>query len=447
MASPLQDFVHQTQWTDISPATQQMARRCLLDLLGVAASGTQTRLSRLIRRHATDQFASHSQGARLLFDGRPCSASGAALANGMTIDSIDAHDGYKPVKGHAGCGVLAGLLALHETTSENTISEAELLTGLVIGYEIACRAGASLHNSVTDYHTSGAWVAVAVAAIGARILKLSHDQTRHAIGIAEYHGPRSQMMRCIDHPTMLKDGSGWGAMAGVSAALLARDGFTGAPAVTVEAESQSSFWNTLGTQWLIEDQYFKPYPVCRWAQSAVIAAMQLQEQHGFTESDIKKIKVGSFHESVRLATTNPVTTEQAQYSLPFPVAAALVQRQLTVNEIDGNGLTDDRVNALSSAMELYEVDAYNAVFPQRRISEVVIELHDGRTLESGPVEANGDPEIPLTESDIDNKFILFAEPVLGQSHTAQLHSHIKNMGNAPDISVFNSLIYQTGTEL
>ena len=55
-------------------------------------------------------------------------------------------------------------------------------------------------------------------------------QLRHALGIAEFHAPRSQMMRCIDYPTMLKDGSGWGAMAGVSAAYLAADGFTGAPA-------------------------------------------------------------------------------------------------------------------------------------------------------------------------------------------------------------------------
>jgi 2-methylcitrate dehydratase PrpD len=59
---------------------------------------------------------------------------------------------------------------------------------------------------------------LATAAITARQLKLTKAQTREAIGIAEYHGPRSKMMRVIDAPTMVKDGSGWGAMAGVSAA-------------------------------------------------------------------------------------------------------------------------------------------------------------------------------------------------------------------------------------
>jgi len=101
------DFIHQLQWADIPTSSQHMARRCLLDLLGVAASGTRTQLAHIIRDYALGQFGSTSAaGARLLFHRGSCSATGAALANGMTIDSIDAHDGYKPVKGHAGCGVL-----------------------------------------------------------------------------------------------------------------------------------------------------------------------------------------------------------------------------------------------------------------------------------------------------------------------------------------------------
>lgn len=444
MGQSCHEFIHHLQWQDIPTVTQQMARRCLLDLIGVAASGTQTQLAAIIRQHARDQFGSGARGARLLFDGTSCSAAGAALAGAMTIDSIDAHDGYKPVKGHAGCGVLPALLALHEVTHRDAVSEAELLTGLVIGYELACRAGASLHDSVSDYHTSGAWVALATAALGARILALNEQQTRHALGIAEYHGPRSQMMRCIDHPTMLKDGSGWGSMAGVSAAFLARDGFTGAPAITVEADSQASHWHNLGDRWLINEQYFKPYPVCRWAQSAVIAAMQLQREYQFDAADIRHIRIGSFHESVRLATANPQTTEQAQYSLPYPVAAALVHKKLSVSEIDGAGLQDQSVQQLSQSIQLHEVARYNREFPQRRISEVSIALNDGRQLESGPTEALGDPEIPLNDAQLTEKFRLFAQPVLSRHRTEQLLTHIVDMGDAAHLQTFNSLIYPPG---
>ena len=88
-------------------------------------------------------------------------------------------------------------------------------------------------------------VAVAVA----RMLGATEEEIRHAAGIAEYHGPRSQMMRCIDHPTMLRDGVGWGAPAGVSAAYLAKSGFTGAPALTCESAEAAPYWAGLGDAW------------------------------------------------------------------------------------------------------------------------------------------------------------------------------------------------------
>ena len=71
----------------------------------------------------------------------------------------------------------------------------------------------------------------------------------HAAGIGEYHGPRSQMMRCIDFPTMVRDGVGWGAPSGVSAAYLACEGFTGAPALTCDSERAQPHWTDLGNQW------------------------------------------------------------------------------------------------------------------------------------------------------------------------------------------------------
>ena len=168
--------------------------------------------------------------------------------------------------------------------------------------------------------------------LGARQLGLTQAQTREAVGIAEYHGPRSQMMRCIDAPTMVKDGSGWGAMAGVSAAYLAQDGFTGAPAITMEDPDLAGFWDDLGQNWYVEQQYIKLYPVCRWAQPAAEGAMALVRDHAVTPDQIAQIKVESFHEAKRLNAI-PTNTEQAQYSLPFSVAAALVHGTIGVREV------------------------------------------------------------------------------------------------------------------
>ena len=164
--------------------------------------------------------------ATLLFDGRCASPAGAAFAGAATIDSMDAHDGYKPAKGHAGVAILPSLLALVEA-QRLAMSDRSFLDAFLVGYEIACRAATVQHASCPEYHASGSWNAVGVAAMAARLLELPIGKAREAVGIAEYFGPRSPMMRVIDRPTMVKDSSSWGAITGVSAAYLAAAGFTG----------------------------------------------------------------------------------------------------------------------------------------------------------------------------------------------------------------------------
>ena len=347
MATSFHDFVHDLKFTDLPPRVVGYARRWLLDLIGVAAGGSTTDLSRIIRDHAAGHFGAGQRRAHMLFDGRIVSPAGAALAGGMTIDALDGHDGHKLTKGHVGCGVFPAVLALAE--AEEQLSGEEFLTTLVIGYEIGTRAGIALHRTACDYHTSGAWVAVACAALGARTLGLDRARTREAIGIAEYHGPRSQMMRCIDHPTMLKDGSGWGAMAGVSATYLAADGFTGAPAITVEGDDVADLWGDLGSNWRIFEQYFKAYPVCRWAQPPVQAVMDLRAEHGLASQDVERIEVVTFHQSLRLATRRPTTTEQAQYSTAFPVASAMVRGAVGAAEVAREAFRTPRSCVLPTA--------------------------------------------------------------------------------------------------
>ncbi|MGD8763392.1 MAG: MmgE/PrpD family protein, partial [Desulfobacteraceae bacterium] len=268
------NFIHETDWKHLPQEVRSQARRCLLDTLGAAMSGRQTALSQIIHDFAASNFG--GSDAQLWLDGRSVSPPGAALANGMTIDALDIHDGHPLTKGHAGAAVVPGVFAIIAAKTNKVITGVELLTTLVIGYEIALRSGMALHATASDYHTSGAWNALGCAALTARCLGLSAEHTRHALGIAEYHGPRSPMMRCIDYPTMVKDGSGWGAMAGVSAAIMAQNQFTGAPALTIESKEVNEIWSDLGSNWQISEQYFKPHAVCRWAQPAVEGVLDLQ---------------------------------------------------------------------------------------------------------------------------------------------------------------------------
>ena len=232
-------FVQDFRLDDAPAQARDRAKDCLMDLCGIGLGGARTKLSRIICDHARQEFRGDMP---LMFAPGLASPLGVALAGGMTIDALDGHDGFNPAKGHIGCALLPGLTALAPADCDGRA----FLEAVILGYELGSRLGPQLHDDAPDYHTSGAWMAIAVALAGGRLMGLGADALRHAAGIAEFHGPRSQMMRVIDTPSMLKDGSGWGAMAGVSAAKLAASGFTGAPALTLSGSCGGKIWAIAG---------------------------------------------------------------------------------------------------------------------------------------------------------------------------------------------------------
>ena len=393
---------------DIPQSTLDMAATLLIDTVGVAAGAAGLTAGRIARDHV---FAFHGAGApehaaHMMFDGRCASIPGAAFATATQIDNLDAHDGLNQTKGHIGCAVVPALFAFAENRPE--LSARDALKVLVVAYEIAARAAFALHTSVSDYHTSGAWNALGVAAIGCRLGDANPDQLRQAFGIAEYHGPRSQMMREIANPTMLHDGSGMGALVGSMAALMAKDGFTGAPAITVENEDAAQFWADLGEVWTIEQNYIKPYPICRWAHAALDALSRLMGAHGFHADDVANITVNTFAESAALFPGMPATTSQAQYSLPFALATMLVHGRIGPDEITGAGLSDPQVAALLPRISVHEAVRHSERFPKGRWSDVTVELKDGRRLASGDVNARGGSEAPMDMHEVEAKFHIMA---------------------------------------
>ena len=432
------DFIHDLTWDDIPAHVRHQAKRCLLDTLGVAIGGRQTETSRLIYDHAARFFG--GQGGILWFDGREVSLPGVVLAHGMSIDSLDMHDSCRPVKGHAGLAQIPTAIATAGLDAAGDITGKELLTTLAMAYDMAIRTGTAQHAAVCDYHTSGSWNAVGCAAIVARRLGLSREETRHALGIAEYHGPRSQMMRNIDYPTMLKDGSGWGAMAGVSAGLLAAGGFTGAPALTVESDEAAEFWADLGERWSLMIQYFKPYAVCYWAQPAIAGALQIQKKHQVAVEDITRIQVFAFHEATRLAMREPQFTDEAQYSLPYPLAAALVYGKLGLDELSGEALHNPEVLRLSNMVELIEDDAINARFPAERLSRVVMETRNGDRYNSGIVRPLWDLSTPPTDSELIGKFRELSHPHLTETDAANLEKTLWHIEEMPHVSALDDML-------
>lgn len=442
-------FLLDTTWDSLPIVVRHATIRCLVDLVGALAAGRRTPLSAIVRGHAVMAYGGDQ--ATILLDGRRVSAPGAALATGMTIDSFDIHDSHRESLGHAGVHVFAATIAIAELRHARggpLPDGRELLATLAAGYEFACRAGRALHGTTSDYHTSGAWGAVSSAGLYARLMGLDRARTREALGIAEYHGPRSQMMRCIDHPTMVKDGSGWGAMAGVSAVMLAEAGFTGAPALTVESVEAQPWWTSLGTDWEVLAQGFKAHGSCWWAQPAIEAALAVVRENRIRPSDIAAIRVETFEKAVHLAHPDPSTTEQAQYSLPFPIAAALVKAAgpdggwygLGPDDLLDPGAADVETRRLARSIELVDAPDLTAVFPDRFLARVIVRLSDGTTIGGPDTTFRGELDDPFDDDELTAKARWLMQPVLDHERTEGMIDAAWSMADALSIEPFLALL-------
>jgi len=242
------------------------------------------------------------------------------------------------------------------------------------------------------------------------------------------------MMRCIDHPSMVRDGVGWGAPSGVSAAYLAALGFTGAPAITVEREDAASFWSDLGERWEVEMTHYKRYPVCRWAHPAMDAARDLMDAHGLASTDIERVRISTFHNATRLAGHEPRTMDELMYGIAFPTATIIVRGQVGVAELSPEVFSDPEIRRLSESTELVESDRYTELAVCERWADVTFFLNDGRTIHSKPRRPKGDPDDPLSNDELRAKYHRYAAPVIGADRARSLEDAVDDM-ELPDVGL------------
>lgn len=211
-------------------------------------------------------------------------------------------------------------------------------------------------------------------------------------------------------------------MTAVSAVKLAQKGFTGAPAITVEDAPE--YWADLGNRWYTCEQYYKPYPVCRWAQGPIEGVLALRREHELSANMVDRIEVSTFHESVRLAMNEPKNTEEAQYSTSYPCAVAMVRGTVTPADIADDALTDPEILRLSKGMVMAENDWANEHFPQERFAKVTLHLNDGRRLESDWLEPIWDAKHPPSRDDLLKKFRDLATPLLGSDRASAIEGAV-----------------------
>ncbi len=377
-------FILELAWADVPAGVRQRIGLLLRDFAAVSLAGRAAPTARLAADYAARQHPGHA--ATALYDGRRVSPAGAAWANGVLANALDFDDGHRLVKGHPGANIIPSALALAEAVGATTD---DLLAAITAGYEIAVRAGIDLHRRSALYHGSGAWGAIGAAAAGARLLGLDSVRARHALGFAEYHAPIAPTTRSVADPAMTKDACGWGALVGTTAALLAAEGFTAVSSSFLDFVDEAP--PDLGERWHVTDVYVKKFPCCRWSHPAIEAALTLRDLYGFDYWQIAHVKIRTFAAATSLARGRPRTTEEAQYSLVWPLAVALVQGDFGVEHILTAAFDDTRAHELSERVGIEVDPGLESAFPDVRLALVAVQMIDGPCHLSAVTEAPGEP--------------------------------------------------------
>lgn len=198
-------FIHDAAFDDFAGELDKHLRARVLDTLAATTAGFRIPITDVVKDYATEH---HDGDAATVLDGtgEVLSEQGATLVNATAANALDIDDGHRDVKGHPAAVVTPPALAAAEATDATV---GEFLTAVGVGYELAVRAGLAIHATDGVYTGTGSWGAVGAAAAVARLRGLSVGETTGAaLGIAEYHAPRTPIMRGVERPSMIKDGIG-----------------------------------------------------------------------------------------------------------------------------------------------------------------------------------------------------------------------------------------------
>lgn len=412
-------FAHSATLTEGPESVAEQVRIRVIDTLAAATAGYRMPGIDVTTGYVADQC--DGDAATLLdASGTRRTVAGATLANATAANTLDVDDGHREVKGHPAAVVVPPALAAAEA-ADATVGT--FLDAVYVGYELAVRAGLAIHATDGVYTGTGSWGALGAAAAVARCRGLSADATANALGDAEYHAPRTPIMRGVSSPGMTKDGVGWGAYAGAVAADLAERGFTGSG--TVFDEEGVAVTDTLDDRFHVTRGYLKPYPCCRWAHPGVDAVLELREARDLDPAAIEAVRVHTFAEATHLDARRPESIEAAEYSYPYPVAVALVRGRVSPAELRRDCREDPAVRRIADVVDLRTDPGIDERFPEECLARVEVETA-AETYESDLTRPRGARERPLSAAERTEKVTGFCEPTLDADDVEKLRATLSD---------------------
>jgi 2-methylcitrate dehydratase PrpD len=403
------------KYGDLPACVIAETKRAVLDWFGSALAGSIEPPARFMQTIVARMGI--SSDATVFSAGRS-SAAGAALANGVASHILELDDIHKASTVHAAAAVIPAALAVAER--EHADGRA-FLTAVAVGYEAALRIGEAVNPShYRFWHPTGTAATFGAAAAAGSLLKLNAAQMLDALGSAgtqaaglwEFNADGAMSKHL--HP-------GKAAFNGVLSADLAREGFTGATRILEgergffnamsESHDASRILDGLGKKWKIPENCYKLHSCCGHIHTAIDAALEIRRQSCFAPDRVAAIEIETYGPGFEIVKEpNPRTPYQAKFSLVYCVAAALIEGRIGLEQFSSERFNEDGVQrpevaALAARTRVEVADDLTAKYPEAWPARLAVTLSDGAVLRLSADFPRGNPENPVDDGVLEEKFM------------------------------------------
>lgn len=423
LTETLARFAVDLKLEDVPADVVMNAKRLLLDTLGAIMAATRTRMAPIA--YQAGRMLGSGDEATLAGSKSRASLGSAIYVNARLGNCMDLDETF-PVGHHFGIGAVVAALALAEA---HKLTGRDLLLAIITGYELggrlACAAGPPMFiedGRVTGYPTLygfSATVVFAAAGAAIKLLGLDHEQALHTLGIAGPTTPvpvMSKWSESVDLPDIKYAEAGWCTLAGVLAAVTAKEGATGFVNILdgdrglmrmcgASHLDQDALVGELGYRWMLRDITYKPWPTCRWTHHPMTALATILREHVIDPAEVEavRIKTNRLLCTPRFSNPKPQSFCSRQFSVPHGVAMMLLDVPVGPKWLDVARDDDALVAELREKVEMLHFDKGDA-FAQhivngqtrRMPAEVAVVMRGGAVYEAETEFALGDPWHPNT---------------------------------------------------
>jgi 2-methylcitrate dehydratase PrpD len=439
----LAHFAATLRFDEIPGTVVARTQELLLDWIGSALAGKGARPVESIARFMLAQGPSDGP-SEVLIHRRGSSPLVAAAINAAASHVAEQDDVHNGSVFHPAAVVFPPALAVAQALQR---SGRELLAAGVAGYEVGIRVGEFLGRShYKVFHTTGTAGTLAAAAAVGQLLRLTPEQMTHAFGSA---GTQSaglwEFLREAADSKQLH--TAHAAAAGLSAAYLAADGFTGASRI-LEGErgmaagmssdaDPARLTDRLGMRWATAETSFKFHASCRHTHPAADALLRLMQQQRLTASDIAGVTARVHQGAIDVLgpVTDPQTVHQSKFSMGTVLAMVAQHGRAGLAEFDAH-YRDPATRAFSDRVQMVLDPEVDTAYPVRWIGKVSVTTRDGRRLDARIDEPKGDPGNTLTRAELVDKAVRLAGYGGGASEheVRALAERVWAIANAPKVT-------------